>query len=62
MVLEMGFEPTRHKPLVPETSVSTIPPLEQHKYSTIILPQVNHLLPYYDEPEMQTLLITCYSL
>lgn len=27
----MGFEPTRHKPLVPETSVSTIPPPEHLK-------------------------------
>ena len=35
MVLEMGFEPTRHKPLVPETSVSTIPPLEHDYILTI---------------------------
>ena len=27
----MGFEPTRHKPPVPETGVSTIPPLEQRE-------------------------------
>ena len=30
-MLKMGFEPTRHKPPVPETGVSTIPPLEQRE-------------------------------
>ena len=34
MVLKMGFEPTRHKSLVPETSVSTIPPLEHIENNT----------------------------